>query len=101
MDSPEAQLAEAIRAILEPRAATPLVKRLRVRLRDLGKDQRDEVTQFRQLQKACREAPELAQAFAAAGFGDVTSVDPRVPDPKTGAFIQAFNRFVETFWEKA
>ncbi len=101
MDSAaETQLAAAIQAVIDPFAATPLIKRLRVRLRDLGKDQRDEVTQFRQLQKACREEPKLAQAFAAAGFGDVTSVDPRIPDPKTGAFVQAFNRFVESNWEK-
>lgn len=96
----ETQFAEAIRAVIEPLAATPPIKRLRVRLRDLGKDQRDEVTQFRQLQKACREDPKLAQAFAAAGFGDVAAADPRLPDPKVGALVQAFNRFVETHWEK-
>ena len=75
------------------------MKKLRVRVRDLGPDRGDEVQQFRQLQKACRELPALALALRDAGFGDVAAVDARVPDPKTGALVQAFNRFIEARWE--
>ena len=95
----ETQLADFLRALITQYAATPPLKRLRVRVRELGKDDRDEVQQFRQLQKACRELPEFALALKSAGFGDVATVDPRVPDPKTGALVQAFNRFIEAHWE--
>ena len=95
----EAQLALFLSALLDRHAAAAPIKRLRLRIRELGDDRADEVQQFRQLQKACRELPELAEALRSAGFGDVAALDPRVPDPKTGALIQAFNRFVEARWE--
>ena len=96
----EAELAAVIEQTLARFEATPIFKRLRLRVRELGDDQRDEVLQFKQLQRACRESPELLQAFAAAGFGDLTKADARAPDAKTGAVIQAFNRFVESRWEE-
>lgn len=96
----EAQLAAFLQSLIEQHADAPPIKRLRVRVRELGPNDRDEVQQFRQLQKACRELPELAQALAAAGYGEVAALDPRRPDPKTGALVQAFNRFVESRWER-
>jgi hypothetical protein len=96
----ESQLATLLSALIERHAATPPIKRLRLRIRELGDNDRDEVQQFRQLQKACRELPEFAQGLKDAGFGDVATLDPRVPDPKTGALVQAFNRFVEARWEE-
>jgi hypothetical protein len=96
----EAQLATLLSALIERHAASPAIKRLRLRVRELGDNDRDEVQQFRQLQKACRELPELAQSLKEAGFGDVAALDPRLPDPKTGALVQAFNRFVEASWEE-
>jgi hypothetical protein len=98
--TPEAELALRITQILTRFEPTPIFKRLRVRVRDLGDDQRDEVLQFKQLQRACRESPELLDAFKAAGFGDLTKADARHPDAPTGAVIQAFNRFVEARWEE-
>ena len=96
----EADLAALIGQILSRFEAAPIFKRLRVRVRELGDDQRDEVLQFKQLQRACRESPELLDAFKAAGFGDLTKADPRAPDAPTGAVVQAFNRFVEARWEE-
>ncbi len=95
----EAELAAAVGAILTRFEPTPIIKRLKVRLRELGDDVRDEVAQFKQLQRACRESPDLSRAFEAEGFGDLTRVDPRAPDARAGAVIQAFNRFVEARWE--
>lgn len=94
----ERELAERIAAILARFEATPTLRRLRLRVRELGANQRDEVLQFQQFQKACRESPELTAALAGLGLGDLSKVNPRVPDAATGAAIQAFNRFVETRW---
>ncbi len=96
----ETELSAAIAAILEHFAATVTFKRLRVRVRELGDNQRDEVAQFRLLQRSCREDAELLKAFADAGLGDLTKADARRPDAKAGAVIQAFNRFVESRWEE-
>lgn len=96
----ESDLSAAIAAILERFATSVIFKRLRLRVRELGDNQRDEVAQFKQLQRACREAPDLQKAFIDAGIGDLTRADPRAPDVKTGAVIQAFNRFVEARWEE-
>lgn len=101
MDAPqEASLAAAIAAILHRFDGSVGFKRLRVRVRELGDNQRDEVAQFKLLQRACRENPEVLTAFAEAGFGDLTKANPRAPDAKTGAVIQSFNRFIETVWEE-
>ena len=96
----EATLAGQVAALLARFEPTPIFKRLRLRVRELGDDQRDELLQFKQLQRACRESPELLDAFKAAGFGDLTKADARSPDAPTGAVIQAFNRFVESRWEE-
>jgi hypothetical protein len=96
----ENELSAALAAILERFTATVIFKRLRVRIRELGDNQRDEIAQFKQLQRACREAPDLSKAFVDAGFGDLTKADARAPDAKTGAVVQAFNRFVESRWEE-
>lgn len=95
----EAAVAAMLLEVLAPFESQPVVRRLRVRLRDLGDNARDEGAQFRALQRAVRESPELAKAFSDRGFGDVTLVDPRRPGPVGGALIQAFNRLVETRWE--
>ena len=98
--SPEADLAAAIETTLHRFEGTPEFKRLRLRVRELGDDQRDEVMQFKQLQRACRESPAVLAAFEAIGLGDLTKANARAPDAKTGAVIQAFNRFVEAPWEE-
>ena len=95
----ENELAAALAAIFARHEATPPFKRMRVRIRELGADQRDEVLQFKQLQRACRESSALAADFVAQGFGDLTAANTRAPDAMTGVVIQAFNRFVEARWE--
>ena len=100
MDAPqEAALAAAIEATLRRFDGSLGFKRLRVRVRELGENHRDEVAQFKQLQRTCRENPDILAAFAELGLGDLTKANPRAPDAKTGAVIQAFNRFVEKSWE--
>jgi hypothetical protein len=96
MDAP---ITEGIPEILQRFEDTSPVKRLRVRVRDLGDDAGDEVAQFKMLQRACRELPELSMAFVSAGYGDLTRADPRSNDAKMGVVIQAFNRFIEESWE--
>jgi len=76
-----------------------VVARLKLRVRDLGPRIKDEVRQFRQLQKACRESAPLASALEARGFPEVTRMNPARPGPEGGTLIQAFNRMVETRWE--
>lgn len=100
MISPEQEsaLAAHLQSVLVQFESQPIGRRLRVRLKELGPNAHDEVAQFRQLQRACRESPELAAAFAAAGFGDFSTVDPRQPNPVVGAISNAFNRFVEARW---
>ncbi len=96
----EEQLAEAMGLVLLGMEQTPTIKRLKLRLRDLGRNARDEVRQFRQLQKACRADQELAGALAAVGAADLPDRDLRVPSDETGRLIQAFNRMVEKHWER-
>lgn len=95
----ESTIAALLSEVITPFEAQPVIRKLRVRLRDLGDNARDEVAQFRQLQRAVRESPELAKAFSDKGFGDLTAVDPRNPGPLGGAVVQAFNRLVEDRWE--
>jgi hypothetical protein len=94
------QLSEVMALILEGRDQTPAIKRLKLRLRDLGPNAKDEVHQFRQLQKACREDPELAAALADVKITDLPTRNTLRPDQDTGRFIQAFNHFLETHWEE-
>ena len=94
----ESELAARVGEILDRHAASPALKRLRVRIRELGNDARDEVAQFKQLQKSLRESPELLEDFVQSGFADLTKANPRAPDAATGAVIQAFNRFIEAHW---
>lgn len=95
----EVQLAQALALILDSFEGTAAHKRLHNRLRDLGSNVRDEVVQFRQLQKAVRESPELRQALEALGYGDLATLDTVRPDERTGLVIQAFNRMVEEQWD--
>lgn len=96
----EEEVATALHAALAKFEATPAIKRLRVRLRELGAHVKDETEQLRQLQKACRESPEIAAALRDAGFGDVATRNARQVDAETGALVQGFNRMVETHWVK-
>ena len=93
------QLVEVMALILEGRGTTPAVRRLQLRLRDLGKNTKDEVLQFRQLQKACREDPELAEELASVKITDIATRDVISPDEDTARFIQAFNEMLEEHWE--
>ena len=95
----ESSIAALLSEVITPFEAQPVIRKLRVRLRELGDNARDEVAQFRQLQRAVRESPELAKAFVDKGFGDLTAVDPRNPGALGGAVVQAFNRLVEERWE--
>lgn len=101
MQSPdESSIAALLAEAIAPFEAEPVIRKLRVRLRELGPNARDEVAQFRHLQRAARESVELAKSLHDKGFGDVTAVDPRNPGPLGGALVQAFNRLVETRWER-
>ncbi len=95
----ELEVAKQLYEIFSVFETEPAVKRLRIRLRDLGRNARDEIAQFRVLQKACRESLELAASLGGLGFVDITEADPRKPDEKTGELIQGFNRMIEDFWE--
>lgn len=95
----ESSIAALLSEVITPFEAQPVIRKLRLRLRELGDNARDAVAQFRQLQRAARESPELAKAFSDKGFGDLTAVDPRNPGPLGGAVVQAFNRLVEDRWE--
>ena len=66
---------------------------------DMGQRHKDEIRQFRQLQKACREDQELARELAEAGLGPVATMNTLRPDEKTGRLVQAFNRMIEDHWE--
>lgn len=96
----ESAIAALLAEALAPFESDPCVRRLRVRLRELGPNSRDEAAQFRLLQRAARESAEFARSLRDKGFGDITVVDPRSPGPIGGALIQAFNRHVETRWER-
>ena len=93
------QLAEVMALIFEGRADSPAVRKLKLRIRDLGDNNKDEVVQFRQLQKACREDPELAGALASVNITDIPTRNVLRPDEDTGRYIQAFNHMLETRWE--
>lgn len=81
--------------VLERFDGTPTIRRLVIRVRELGDNVLDEVSQLRPLQKACREDAALAAALGAAGFGDVAALDTRHLTEQGGAVVQAFNRLIE------
>lgn len=93
------RLALQMREVIESRTPPDVYERLRTRLRDLGDNVLDEVQQFRQLQKAVNESPELAQALSEAGFGRIDRMDPVVVTADVGRIVQIFNRLVEDHWE--
>ena len=85
--------------ILESHADEPVYKILRMRLREMGKNVTNEQAQFRILQKACRESPELDAQLTLAGFPGIPMMNTIVPEPQTAALIQAFNGMVERYYE--
>ncbi len=95
----EREIARQLYDILQRHKAQPHYKRLRVRLRDLGKNVSDERKQFLQLQKACRESEELARECREAGLGDIAMMNSLMPDAQVGRLVNGFNRMVEGHWE--
>ena len=91
-------LVEQLDEILQ-RYEGPILTRLRLRLRELGKNKGDEGQQFRLLQKACRESAELARELEQAGLGQVARMMPHPPTVERGRLVQAFNKIVEERWE--
>lgn len=96
----ELALANQLYQVLAPFEDQPAVKRIRFRLRDLGRNNQDEVAQFRLLQRACREDAALARAFVDAGLPAIQDLVVFPPNPQVGPYIQAFNRLVESRWEE-
>lgn len=92
--------AERLYTIIEGFEGTPPYRRLRIRLRELGKNQRDEVRQFRILQRACRESPELEGAIVEAGFSAPSGLSPLQLHKEGGVLVQAFNSVAEDHWER-
>ncbi|GMV42408.1 MAG: hypothetical protein AMXMBFR64_41240 [Myxococcales bacterium] len=84
-----------LREVLVAFDGTPVMRRLAMRIRELGDNQLDEVKQLRQLQKACREDASLAAALRDAGFGDVAGLDTVRVAPSTGVLVQALNHLIE------
>ncbi len=85
--------------ILESFSDEPVYKRLRMRLREMGKNVTNEQAQFRILQRACRESAELEARLAEAGFPGIPMMNTIVPEPQTAALIQSFNAMVERYYE--
>ncbi len=96
----ESDLADRFFAALEPFEHTPPARRMRVRIKDHGYNVIDERKHFRELQKACRESEEIAQALRDAGFGEIATMGLVPPSPATGLLVNAFNRMVEQHWMK-
>lgn len=91
----EEELANVMRNALAPLADAPAMRRMKIRLGDMGDNVLDEVQQFRQLQKFARMEPDLNNALIAAGLPDVTTLSVLPPTPEVGQLVQAFNRLVE------
>jgi len=98
-ESTHGSVVETLHQILQQHSDSPAYKRLRIRLREMGKNVQNEPAQFRVLQRACRESSELAAELAEAGLGDLTAMNPLLPDAQTSELIQAFNDMVERYWE--
>ena len=96
----EEQAFAALDAVLAQFAGEASVKRMKLRIRERGDDQLDEVRQFAELARACRESAALADAFSDAGLDGLADLDLRAVAPRTGVLIQAFNRLVEECWEE-
>jgi hypothetical protein len=92
-------LIETLHGILESHKDEPVYKRIRMRLREMGKNVSNEQAQFRVLQRACRESAELDAQLTEAGFAGVAMMNTIVPEPQTAALIQAFNGMVERYYE--
>lgn len=73
-------------------------RKLARKLSEIERSPETEVEQFRLLQAAVRDSPALAEAFDASGFESLATWDTRRVTAETGAFIQAFNRLVESGW---
>ncbi len=95
----EHEIARQMYDILQRHKGQPHYKRLRMRLRDLGKNVNDERQQFRQLQKACRESEELAEELRDGGLGEIAMLNTLMPDAAVGQLVNGFNRLVERHWE--
>lgn len=100
----EELLSERLEAVLTGSSAAeswdPISRRrLAHRLAEIERDADLEVHQFRALQQAVRESPDLKHALDAAGFPGLADRDTRRVNPETGLLIQAFNRLIEGGWE--
>ena len=91
----EEVLATRLAEVLSRYKAEPAYRRLVVRVKELGENQRDETLQARELQRACRDLPALGRELAAIGFGDVAAMDFRHVTAESGRLVQAFNRLIE------
>jgi hypothetical protein len=96
--SDEENIAVQFQEILAPFKGGVTQKRMALWLKKLGRNAKDEVLQFRVLQRACSENEELKAAFEAAGFGDITEIDTIHVTPQTARLIQAFNHMIESRW---
>ena len=94
------ELIDRMESVLRSRADTPGVKRLWLRLRDMGENVKDEVRQFYHLQRACRDDEALAQAMRDEGLGDIAAYDRTAADAHMGRLVQAFNQVVENNWSR-
>ena len=98
--SAEGDMAETLARVLEGFEGTPTLRRLRLRVREIGANDHDELAQFHLLQRACREDPALAAAFEQAGLGAVAELHLGGAGRRMGDLVQAFNRMVEARWEE-
>ena len=98
-ESSSGSVVESLHQILQQHSDEPVYKKLRLRLREMGKNVQNEPAQFRVLQRACRESSELAGELTEAGFGEIPAMSTLTPDTPTADLIQAFNAMVERYWE--
>ena len=92
-------LADRFHDALQAHQGEPAYRKLRIRLREMGKNVSNEQKQFRTLQRACAEDPAIGRSLADVGFEDVASLTMLPPDERTADLIQAFNEMVERYWE--
>lgn len=95
----EQRVAEVLYEVVQAFQDEPVWKRMRMRLRELGANCKDEQKQFRVLQRACREDAEFKVTLDARVGFDITAFDPRKPDPRMGLMMQGFNHMVEDMWD--
>lgn len=93
----ESELSELIAKIMTPHLETEGWNRLRHRIRQMGKNQKDELMQFRVLQQVCRTYPEIGASFGVHGLEAVNQKIFQLT-PEVGAMTQAFNRYIESNW---